>query len=387
MDARINPYAPGAGTRPPVITGRDREIHAYEVLLDRLMQGTAGQSMIITGLRGVGKTVLLNALEDVSVERGWITEAREIEEDTPFPTLIARSARRILAELQPTRKIRENVLQAFGRLGSFTLKDPAGFELAYTPGPQLSKDILSEDFVDLLLALGNAAQSKGRGVAFLLDEVQFVPAKEFGPFVVGLHRLAQRSLPITCVAAGLPSLPALAGKAKTYAERLFEYPQIDQLAREDADHALADPAQVRGVTWEEAALRHVYRETEGYPYFVQEYGKYIWDVATDEQIPEQDARKGGAIAQKRLDDGFFKVRYESKATKGEREFLHAMAACDGPPYAIGHVTAALGKSDQRAISPRRNTLIRKGLIYAPEHGQLDYTVPRFADYLLRRNLD
>jgi hypothetical protein len=387
VDARINPYAPGAGTRPPVITGRDREIEAYEVLLDRLMQGTAGQSMIVTGLRGVGKTVLLNALEDVSVERGWIAEAREIDDDTPFPVLIARSAKRILSELRPTRKVAERVLQSFGRLGSFTLKDPTGFELIYSPGSQSSPETLSEDFVDLLLAVGEAAKAKGRGVAFLLDEVQFVPAKEFGPFVVGLHRLAQRTLPVTCVAAGLPSLPALAGRAKTYAERLFEYPQIDQLSKDHADHALADPARVRKVIWEQAALDHVYDQTDGYPYFVQEYGKYIWDVASDRRITVQDARKGGTIAQDRLDNGFFKVRYESKATRAEREFLHAMASCDGPPYAIGHITAALGKADQRLISPRRNTLIRKGLIYAPEHGLLDYTVPQFADYLRRQNPD
>jgi hypothetical protein len=384
MDPRINPYAPGAGTRPPVITGRDQEIQAYEVLLDRLMQGTAGQSMIVTGLRGVGKTVLLNALEDVSVARGWIAEGREIDDETSFPVVIARSAKRILGELRPTRKIAENVVQVFDRLGSFTLKDPAGFELTYTPGPQASKETLGEDFVDLLLTLGYAAQARGRGVAFLLDEVQFVPAKEFGPFVVGLHRLAQKALPVTCVAAGLPSLPALVGKAKTYAERLFEYPRIDQLSKADADHALSDPASRRDVLWEPAALAHVYAQTAGYPYFLQEYGKYAWDVASDGRITEKDARTGGRIAQDRLDDGFFKVRYESRATKAEREFLHAMATCDGPPYAIAQITSALGKDDQRAISPRRNTLIRKGLIYAPEHGLLNYTVPQFAAYLRRR---
>lgn len=338
-------------------------------------------------MRGVGKTVLLNALEDVSVERGWIAEAREIDDDTPFPVVVARSAKRILRELRPTRRVAERVLESFGRLGSFTLKDPSGFELTYTPGNQSSQETLSEDFVDLLLALGEAAKAKGRGVAFLLDEVQFVPAKEFGPFVVGLHRLAQRTLPVTCVAAGLPSLPALAGRAKTYAERLFEYPQIDQLSKSHADHALADPARVRKVIWEQAALDHVYAETDGYPYFLQEYGKYIWDVASDGRITVQDARKGGAIAQDRLDNGFFRVRCESKATRAEREFLHAMASCDGPPYAIGHITAALGKDDQRLISPRRNTLIRKGLVYAPEHGLLDYTVPQFADYLRRQHPD
>jgi hypothetical protein len=385
LDARINPYAPGAGTRPPLIAGRDSEIQAYEVLLDRLKRGTAGQSMIITGLRGVGKTVLLNALEDISIERGWIAAGRELDEGTSFPVAIARSAKRILNELRPTRKVAEQVRQAFGRLGSFTLKDPNGFELTYTPGPEPSRETLGEDFVDLLLALGTAAQAKGSGVAFLLDEVQFVPPKEFGPFVVGLHRLNQKALPVTCVAAGLPSLPALVGNAKSYAERLFEYPRIDQLAKTDALKALASPASKLDVTWEPDALSYVFSQTAGYPYFLQEYGKYAWDVASDGKITEADARAGGRVAQDRLDDGFFKVRYEGRATKSERAFLHAMAGCQGPPYPIAEVTSALGKSDQRSISVRRNSLIRKGLVYAPEHGTVDYTVPHFAAYLRRQD--
>jgi hypothetical protein len=385
LDARNNPYAPGAGARPPLIAGRDSEIQAYEVLLDRLKRGTAGQSMIITGLRGVGKTVLLNALEDISIERGWIAAGRELDEGTSFPVAIARSAKRILNEMRPTRKVAEQVLQAFGRLGSFTLKDPNGFELSYTPGPEPSRETLSEDFVDLLLALGTAAQSKGSGVAFLLDEVQFVPAKEFGPFVVGLHRLNQKALPVTCVAAGLPSLPALVGNAKSYAERLFEYPRIDQLAKTDALKALASPASKLDVVWEPDALDYVFSQTAGYPYFLQEYGKYAWDMASDGRITEADARAGGGVAQDRLDHGFFKVRYEGRATKSERAFLHAMAGCQGPPYPIAEVTSALGKSDQRSISVRRNSLIRKGLIYAPEHGAVDYTVPHFAAYLRRQD--
>jgi hypothetical protein len=387
LDARINPYAPGAGTRPPLIAGRNSEIQAYEVLLDRLKRGTAGQSMIITGLRGVGKTVLLNALEDISVERGWIAAGRELDEGMSFPVAIARSAKRILGELRPTKRMAEQVVQTFARLGSFTLKDPNGFELSYTPGSEPSRETLGEDFVDLLLALGRAAQSRNSGVAFLLDEVQFVPAKEFGPFVVGLHRLNQKALPVTCVAAGLPSLPALVGNAKSYAERLFEYPRIDQLAKVDALEALANPANKLDVVWESDALDYVFSQTAGYPYFLQEYGKYAWDVASDGRITKADARAGGRIAQDRLDHGFFKVRYEGRATKAERAFLHAMAGCQGPPYAIAEVTAALGKSDQRSLSVRRNALIRKGLIYAPEHGTVDYTVPHFAAYLRRQDAE
>lgn len=383
MDPRHNPYAPGAGTRPPALTGRDGEIEAYEVLLDRLKEGVAGQSMIVTGLRGVGKTVLLNAFEDIAIDRGWIAVQREFDERTSLPAVVARSAKRILSDLQPGRKIAERIRSSFAGLGTFSLKDPNGFELSYTPSAGTTADVLGEDFVDLLLALGQAAEEKGRGVAFLLDEVQFVPAEEFGPFVVGLHRLNQKALPVTCVAAGLPSLPALVSEAKSYAERLFEYPRIDRLSRPDAIKALRDPARSRKATFDEDALDYIFRQTEGYPYFLQQYGKYAWDVASAGRITKEDARVGGREAQRRLDDGFYQVRYE-RASAAERDFLSAMSRCAGPPYAVTDVTQELGKADQRSISVRRSALIKKGLIYVPRHGTVDYTVPRFADYLHRR---
>lgn len=383
MDPRQNPYAPGAGTRPPALTGRDREIAAFEILIDRLRAGTAGQSMIITGLRGVGKTVLLNTFEDISVDRGWIAVTREFDERSSLPALVARSARRALLDLKPGKKLAERVRERFAGLGTFTLKDPTGWELSYTPSGRPRSDELGEDFTDLLLTLGEAAADKGRGIVFLLDEVQFVAADEFGPFVVGLHRLNQKSLPVTCVAAGLPSLPALAGEAKSYAERLFEYPRIDRLPKPDALQALREPAKRREVTWDEKALEHVFRETGGYPYFLQQYGKYIWDVADDRTISIAAARGGGREAQARLDEGFFLVRYE-RATSAERKLLYAMAECAGPPYLISDVTHQLGKTDQRSISVQRNALIKKGLIYAPRHGTVDYTVPGFAEYLRRR---
>jgi hypothetical protein len=383
VDPRRNPYAPGAGTRPPALTGRDQEIQAYEILIDRLKNGVAGQSMIITGLRGVGKTVLLNTFEDITIDRDWIAVQREFDERTSLPAVVARSAKRILNDLKPGKRMAEIVREVWGNLGTFSLKDPNGFELTYTPSGKASADALGEDFTDLLLAVGEAAVSKGRGVSFLFDEVQFVPAHEFGPFVVGLHRLNQKSLPVTCVAVGLPSLPGLVGEAKSYAERLFEYPRIDRLPKADAIAALADPARSREVVFEDAALDYVFKQTEGYPYFLQQYGKYIWDVATDGRITRADAVVGAREAQERLDDGFFLVRFE-RASATERKFLHAMARCDGPPYAIADVTHELGKTDQRSISVQRNALIKKGLIYAPRHGTVDYTVPRFADYLARR---
>jgi len=383
VDPRRNPYAPGAGTRPPALTGRDGEIEAFEVLLDRLKEGIAGQSMIVTGLRGVGKTVLLNAFEDIAIDRGWIAVQREFDELTSLPAVVARSARRILEDLEPGRKVAEMIRRSFAGLGTFSVKDPNGFELSYTPTSSTTTDALGEDFTDLLLALGQAAAEKRRGVAFLLDEVQFVPAEQFGPFVVGLHRLNQKALPVTCVAAGLPSLPALAGEAKSYAERLFEYPRLDRLTRADAAGALSDPARSREVVFEDDALEYIFGETEGYPYFLQQYGKYAWDVASSGRITVEDARLGGREAQERLDEGFFAVRYE-RASAAERGFLDAMSRCEGPPYLIADITRELGKTDQRSVSMQRDALIKKGLIYASQHGTVEYTVPRFADYLHRR---
>ncbi len=340
--------------------------------------------MIVTGLRGVGKTVLLNAFEDITVDRGWLAVQREFDEHVSLPAVVARAAQRVLADLKPSRKVAEKIRSSFAGLGTFSLKEPGGWELSYTPSGDTATDALGEDFVDLLLALGEAAREKGRGVAFLLDEVQFVPPSEFGAFVVGLHRLNQKALPVTCVATGLPSLPALAGEAKSYAERLFEYPRIDRLSESDAAAALRGPAERRDVIFEEDALSYVVRQTEGYPYFLQQYGKYAWDVASDGRITLRDARLGGREAQERLDEGFFVVRYE-RATTAQRGFLHAMSRCEGPPYQIADVARALGKTEQRSISMKRNALIKKGLIFSPQHGAVDYTVPRFADYLQRRD--
>jgi hypothetical protein len=384
MDPRHNPYAPGAGTRPPALTGRDREIEAFEVLIDRLKDGRAGQSMIITGLRGVGKTVLLNAFEDITVDRGWLAVQREFDEQTSLPAVVARAAQRILVDLKPSRKVAQKIRNSFTGLGTFSLKDPGGWELSYTPPSNAHADALGEDFVDLLLALGQAAEERDRGVVFLLDEVQFVPAGEFGAFVVGLHRLNQKALPVTCIATGLPSVPALAGEAKSYAERLFEYPRIDRLSETDAIAALRGPAWSRNVTFDEKALGYVYQQTEGYPYFLQQYGKFAWDVASDGLITLEDARLGGREAQERLDEGFFLVRYE-RATTAQRSFLHVMASCEGPPYHVTDIARALGKTHPRSISMKRNALIKKGLIFSPQHGTVDYTVPRFADYLRRRD--
>lgn len=384
MDARSNPYAPGAGTKPPALTGRDDEIEAFIVLLERLQRGIAGQSMIVTGLRGVGKTVLLNTFEDLAVERDWIPIFKECEPSTSLPSLVARHCRRVIEDLRPSARAAKRLRAAIARLSTFSVVDPNGFELRFDFGRgEASPDPLSDDFVDLLLGVGALAQERGRGVVVLLDEVQYLHSDEFGPFVVGLHRVNQKGLPITCVAAGLPSLPALAGEAKSYAERLFSYPTIDRLTREDADEALARPAWAQKVTFAKGALDVSYRQTLGYPYFIQEHGKYAWSVASGSRIERADMERAGELARHALDDGFFLVRAE-RATDAERRYMRAMAGLGPPPYATGDVVRALGKRSARQLSVQRDSLIRKGLIYSPRTGELDFTVPLFADYLGRR---
>ena len=384
MDARENPYAPGAGTKPPALTGRDGEIEAFEIMLERLRRGAADQSMILRGLRGVGKTVLLNTFEDLAVERDWLTVFKECEESTSLPGLVARHCRRLIDDLGPGARVKRLLRSALDRLSTFTVVDPNGFELRFDLGRgKADTDSLSDDFTDLLVALGAAADERGRGVLFLLDEVQFLHPAEFGPFVVGLHRINQKALPLTCVAAGLPSLPALAGEAKSYAERLFTYPAIDRLDREAADEALARPAWARQVAFSKSALAAAYERTRGYPYFIQECGKYTWNVATGSRIDRGDVARGWELASHALDDGFFLVRLE-RATPAERRVLRALAELDGPPYPIAALVQLIGKRSPRQLSVQRDSLIKKGLVYSPRHATLDFTVPLFADYLRRR---
>jgi hypothetical protein len=384
VDPRANPYAPGAGTKPPALTGRDDEIEAFVVLLERLRQGAAGQSMIVKGLRGVGKTVLLNTFEDFAVERDWIPIFKECEASTSLPGLVARHCRRIIEDLKPTARATKRLRSMVARLSTFTVVDPNGFELRFDLGRgEAAPDPLSDDFVDLLLEVGALAAERNRGLVFLLDEVQFIHPNEFGPFVVGLHRINQKGLPVTCVAAGLPSLPALAGEAKSYAERLFSYPTIGRLPREAADEALARPAWVREVRFAKGALDLAYERTLGYPYFIQEYGKYAWNVADGTRIERREMERAAELAQHALDDGFFLVRAE-RATDAERRVMHAMASLGEPPYATRDVVHALGRRSASQLSVQRESLIRKGLVYSPRTGFLDFTVPMFADYLLRR---
>jgi hypothetical protein len=390
VDPRTNPYTPNAGAPPPALVGRDAELEGFEILLERLRRGYAEQSMLITGLRGVGKTVLLGAFESRARSSAWVTVSAEITKNEDFGPRMGSMVRRALFQVAPKSSWTDKLRQAAGALKSFSVTltaegaITAGIDIEPLEGTADSGN-LSDDLTDLLVALGEAAQERETGIAFLVDEVQFLRAAEFEALIAGLHRTVQRQLPITLIGAGLPQLPRLAGEAKSYAERLFKFPRIGQLSPPQAEAALAEPAAEQGVSYEPGALDVIVDYTEGYPYFLQEYGKIVWDLAPEnEPISEAVAQEAQRAVEAKLDESFFRVRAE-RVTELELQYLRAMAELGPGEQSAGDVAAVLGRrSDQ--LGPTRARLIEKGLIYTTGHGRGDFTVPQFDRYM-RRNHD
>lgn len=385
MDALGNPYTPGAGTKPPALAGRDRELAHFELLLGRLERGRPERSMMISGLRGVGKTVLLTTFEDVALERGWVPAFTEVRHDTELRPLMARMARRVLLAMSRTDRVKDRVHRALGVLKAFSLRTPDGFDLSVEvdalTGTADSGD-LEDDLSELLLEMGRAAQEAGSGIVLLLDEIQFLDRAALEALIAGLHRVAQRELPLALVAGGLPSIPRLAGEAKSYAERLFTFPRIGSLTDAAAAEALVRPAREEGVEFSDGAVESVLELTEAYPYFIQEYGRHAWQAATESPIDREDVERARPSAQADLDEGFFTVRFE-RATTAERRYMAAMAALGAGGQASGQVAQRLGYSDPAQASVVRANLIDKGLIYSPDYGVVDFTVPHFAGFMQR----
>jgi hypothetical protein len=386
VDRRTNPYTPNAGARPPFLVGRDRELEAFDVLLTRMENGLPQQSMIITGLRGVGKTVLLGAFREIAEEHDWVALDTEITKNVDFANRFARLARQSLLRLSSAEKWRDRARRAAAVLKSFSVTfDPdgsvaVGLDVNPLQGAADSGD-LSEDLTDLLLALGEAVKESGRGVVFLFDELQYLHVAELEALISALHKTVQRGLPVTLVGAGLPQIPALAGEAKSYSERLFTFPRIGELSQADAVKALTIPAAERGVDIDTAAVERIVEYTEGYPYFLQEYGSIVWDYSAASPITLADAVSAQPLVEEKLDESFFRVRIE-RATPLERQYMKAMAECGPGPQAAGEVAQRLGKTAQQA-APTRARLIEKGLLYAPAYGFAAFTVPQFDRYLLR----
>jgi hypothetical protein len=386
MDPRENPYTPNAGARPPLLAGRDEEIRAFELLLSRLARGRTEQSMIVTGLRGVGKTVLLGEFRAMTEEAGWVAVEAEITRQTAFAQRMALLARRALLQVAPRARWRERARRAAGVLRSFTLTVSA--DGAWTAGLDLDpvegegdSGLLAEDLTDVFVTLGEAAREHETGVVFLLDEMQFLAAEELEALIAALHRTVQRSLPITLAGAGLPLIPRLAGEAKSYAERLFTFPVIGSLPEREATEALVGPAEEAGASIEPEAAAEIVAYAEGYPYFIQEYGRAAWDAAETDCIDRAVVAAVRGLVEAKLDAGFFRVRAE-RAAQHELRYLRAMAGLGPGPHKASAVAAVLDSTSAR-LAPTRARLIDKGLLYTPGYGLAAFTVPQFDRYLLR----
>ncbi len=400
MDPIRNPYAPGAGQRPPELAGRDEQLGAFEVVLERVARGRPERSLVLTGLRGVGKTVLLNALRSAAVRRGWGTGKLEARPDQrlrrPLSSAVHQAVRE-LAHPQPDDVDHVlGVIRAFAQREAGTgakLRDQwnPGIDVPAVKGRADSGDI-EIDLVELFSDLGGLAADVGKGIAIFVDEMQDLGPGDVSALCAACHEISQSGLPVIVVGAGLPHLPAVLSASKSYSERLFRYQRIDRLARDAADRALGAPAEEEDAAYADGALTAMYAATGGYPYFIQAYGKVVWDLAPRSPITPEDVAVAAPEAERELAVGFFGSRFE-RATPGEREYLRAMADAavvlaerddeaidDVGSVPTADVASALGKKPQ-SLSPARDSLLKKGLIYSGERGRIAFTVPHFGRYL------
>lgn len=382
--AHDNPYAPGVGTPPPALTGRQAELDQFELLLDRLVNGQPEKSMILTGQRGIGKTVLLERFAETAAESGWFHDYSEVTSQSRLPAALARMTRRILLGMSLKERLKERATGALKVLKAFTLS-AGGVTLNIDVEAALGKadsGDLAEDLRDLLIELGEVAAEGDTGVVFFLDEVQFVDKGEYEALIVALHRVAQKQFPVAIVAAGLPLLPQIGGKSKPYAERMFDYRTIGRLPEQAAKDALVLPAAELGVTYSENALSRIYELTEGYAYFLQEYGRRVWLVADDAEITSEQVEFAHPVVQQYLDEGFFDVRM-SGVSRAKRRYLAALADLGDGPQRVADVTGRAGYKTPQQAAPIRDALIKEALIYSPERGKIDFTVPQCAAYMRR----
>jgi len=387
MDSSINPFAPGAGYQPPALVGRKQLIDSVGVAILRTRNGLQAKSQLLIGLRGVGKTVLLDHLRANAEDTGAETLRIEASEKKSLPALLAPQLRQALLRLSRNEKAKDLAQRALRGLAGFAkaLKVKygdieVGFDLEPETGLADNGD-LEHDLQALLEAAGQAAAKGGTVLAIFIDELQYVPEGELAALIISLHRCAQRKQPVIMVGAGLPQLRGHMGDAKSYAERLFEFPEIGPLNEEDAKAAIALPVKAQGAQVEAEALDRIYAETKGYPYFVQEWGKHSWDAAATSPIREADVRTATITAVAALDASFFGVRFD-RLTPSEKNYLRAMAELGPGPHRSGDIADVL-KVRVTALGPRRSSLINKGMIWSPNHGDTAFTVPLFDQFMKR----
>lgn len=389
MDPIRNPYAPGAGQRPPELAGRGEQLAHFDVVLERVARSRPERSLILTGLRGVGKTVLLNALRGQAVRARWGTGKLESRPDQTLRRPLGAALHMAVRELG-----HPDTNQILGEIRAFIERDAKpGAKLAerWNPGIRVpavkgradSGDI-EIDLVELFTDLGGLAADMGVGIGVFIDEMQDLGPDDVSALCAACHEISQQRLPLIVIGAGLPHLPALLSASKSYSERLFSYQNIDRLDRAEADKALQVPAQDEDADWGPDALAAMYEATGGYPYFIQAYGKAVWDVAASSPISADDVRVGTPEAEGELAVGFFGSRFE-RATPAERDYLRTMAelSTDDAEVSSSEVAARLGRKPQ-SLSPARDALMKKGLIYSGERGKIAFTVPHFGRYLRRQ---
>tara|TARA_A100001391_G_scaffold201871_1_gene189943 strand:- start:1012 stop:2205 length:1194 start_codon:yes stop_codon:yes gene_type:complete len=387
MDPISNPYTPGAGTPPPELAGRDELREQVRVTLERVRRGKPAKSVLMVGLRGVGKTVLLDQMRDDAEAAGIQTLRIEAPERRSLPAILAPELRRALLRLSRDERAKDLARRALRGLAGFvgalkvTYQDiEVGLDFEPEAGLADNGD-LELDLQDLLEASGQAAREAATALAVFVDELQYVEENELAALITALHRAAQRRLPIVLVGAGLPQLRGRMGRAKSYAERLFDFPTVGPLTPEDARAAIAKPAEDEGVEVTDEALDSIVTATKGYPYFIQEWGKHAWDAAQETPITEQDVQRGAETTIAALDESFFRVRFD-RLTPLEKRYLRAMAELGPGPHRSGAVADTLGR-EVSALAPTRSQLISKGMIWSPSHGDTAFTVPLFDEFMCR----
>ncbi len=387
MDPIKNPFAPGAGAPPPELVGRDPILAQAKILFARILQKRPEKSLLLTGLRGVGKTVLLNKIESIAAELGYQIVSIEAHENKSLGVLIVPHLRKVLFELDRLAGAMEKIKKGFAALrsfiGSLKLKFDevsVGLDIEPAKGTADSGD-LETDLPMLFQVIGEAAEDRKKAIAIFIDEIQYFNQKELGALIMAMHKMQQKQLPVVLLGAGLPILPGLAGDSKSYAERLFNFPEIGALSQADSHKAIQDPATESGVLYEKSALDEIYRLTQGYPYFIQEWGYQTWNLASSSPITKIIVDQATNVVIPRLDQNFFRVRFD-RLTPGEKDVLRAMADLGKGPYRTGDVADRM-KVKVTSLGPRRATLIQKGMIFSPAHGEMAFTVPLFDEFMRR----
>ena len=387
MSPLNNPFSPGAGTQPPELAGRGELREALRVAMERTRKGLSAKSAVMTGLRGVGKTVLLDRMRLDAEDAGLQTLRIEAPEDRSLPGILLPELRQALLRLSRVKQAQALAERALRGLASFAKVMKIKYTdievgLDFEPEAGLADNgDLEQDLQMLMEAVGQAAAKAETAAVLFIDEVQYIREKELGALITSLHRMAQRKLPVLMIGAGLPQIPGQMGKAKSYAERLFEFPVIGPLSRQASFEAIERPIQSQGMAIEAAALDQIYEQTRGYAYFLQEWGKHSWDAAKNSPIKEEDVRIAAVTAVAALDDSFFRVRFD-RLTPVEKRYLRAMAEIGPGPHRSGDIADVLERK-VTSLGPVRNNLVNKGMIWSPSHGDTGFTVPLFDEFMRR----